>query len=78
MRHLLVCAFSILAGFVAESRSVGDGPACQDTNNIRWFTPGKFDDARKAADGNKRLLLIKGVAFGIDEIGAVCATKGCW
>lgn len=53
-------------------------PACQDTTAIAWFLPGQFEEARKAAEKQGRLLMIKGIAFGIDEAGAKCATKGCW
>lgn len=56
----------------------GKHTACQDTNNITWFTPGKFEEARKAAQTQKRILMVKGIAFGIDAVGAKCATKGCW
>ena len=30
------------------------------------------------AQAQKRLIMIKGIAFGIDELGATSATKGCW
>lgn len=53
-------------------------PDCQDTNAIQWHLPGQFEKARKAAAQQNRILMIKGIAFGIDEAGAKCATKGCW
>lgn len=52
--------------------------SCADTNNIQWYTPDRFTQAREAAGKQKRLLMIKGIAFGIDAVGAKCATKGCW
>ena len=70
MRWMLtVCLLSgpVLAGEVDCDRSA-----------IRWELPDAFETARKrAADGN-RILLIKGVSFGIDDVGATCATKGRW
>lgn len=57
----------------------GKGPsACADTNNIQWHTPDRFAEARAAAGKQKRIMMIKGIAFGIDAVGAKCATKGCW
>ena len=55
-----------------------DAPPCQDPAAIQWFTPGSFEEARQAAVRRKRLMMIKGIAFGIDAVGAKCATKGCW
>ena len=45
---------------------------------IRWKLPHEFTDAVAAAKKQKRILIIKGVSFGIDEAGAKCATKGKW
>ncbi len=56
----------------------GPEPTCQDTSAIRWFTPGDFAKAQKQAAEERRILMIKGIAFGIDELGATSATKGCW
>ena len=52
-------------------------PPC-DTNAIRWVLPADFDVALRRARAESRLLLIKGVSFGIDAEGAKCATKGRW
>ena len=54
-----------------------DAPPC-DRSAIRWTLPGKFADARARATAEKRLLILKGIAFGVDELGATCATKGNW
>ena len=54
-----------------------DGPGC-DPSAIRWHYPHQFEEARARAAKEKRILLIKGVSFGIDDIGATCATKGRW
>ena len=49
-----------------------------DSSAIKWVLPGDFDRAVKRAGSEKRLIVIKGVSFGIDEDGAKCATKGKW
>ncbi len=49
-----------------------------DRSAIRWFIPGQFQDAREQARKEKRLLIIKGISFGVDTAGAKCATKGKW
>jgi hypothetical protein len=65
--------------FAALGADVPGGmAACQDTTAIDWFAPGSFDAARKKAEAEHRLLMIKGISFGVDEAGAACATKGCW
>lgn len=52
-------------------------PGC-DPSAIRWFLPGQFEQAQRRAKEGKRLLIIKGISFGVDEAGAKCATKGKW
>jgi len=54
------------------------GVAASNTQAIRWHLPGEFMEARDRARRENRLLLIKGISFGIDEAGAKCATKGKW
>ncbi len=49
-----------------------------DPTRIRWFLPGDFAGALECALDTHRILLIKGVSFNIDEIGARCATQGTW
>ena len=58
----------------------GDDPSQVgfDPLAIEWVLPGNFERARERARSERRLLLIKGVSFGIDEVGAVCASKGDW
>jgi hypothetical protein len=63
---------------LAAQEAANKYAACQDTNNINWYIPERFEEARQAADSQKRILMIKGIAFGIDAVGAKCATKGCW
>ncbi|MCA8954868.1 MAG: hypothetical protein KDC87_02275 [Planctomycetes bacterium] len=49
-----------------------------DRTAIRWLKPGEFEQARARAQRDNRLLLIKGISFGVDDEGARCATKGRW
>ena len=49
-----------------------------DTTNIRWVLPADFKTALERSKSERRLLLIKGVSFNVDEAGATCATKGTW
>ncbi|MGE3851452.1 MAG: hypothetical protein AB7K09_06910 [Planctomycetota bacterium] len=53
-------------------------PHAGDTNVVNFVLPGHFADALAAAKQQNRCLMIKGVAFGVDAEGAVCATKGHW
>jgi len=52
--------------------------ALADESSIRWHFPHEFEAARARSREENRILLIKGVSFGIDEEGACCATKGRW
>jgi len=73
---LAAVAAGLLAGPAAAA---GPAPkACQDPAAIHWHFPGDFESARAAAAKADRILLVKGIAFGVDEEGARCATKGCW
>ncbi len=49
-----------------------------DTTVVNFFVPGQFKKALAAAKTRNRCLVIKGVAFGMDQKGAACATKGLW
>jgi len=66
---LLLCAN--LAGQEAAS------PPC-DRNAIQWVLPGDFPAALARANQEQRILVIKGISFGVDTEGARCATKGVW
>ncbi len=50
----------------------------RDRAAIQWKLPHQFSDALKEAKSKNRILLIKGVSFGIDDAGAKCATDGMW
>ena len=54
------------------------GAALADEGSIRWHFPHQFEEARARAKAENRILVIKGVSFGIDTEGATCATKGKW
>lgn len=81
MKPMLLLACIALTT-VAASRLYADetGPlkTCQNTLAIEWVLPGEFDHALKFAEQKQRLIMIKGIAFGIDHVGAKNATKGCW
>jgi hypothetical protein len=86
-RSLLATFVAVLAVAVAPSRSQAPAgaapasdaavPAC-DTASIGWVLPGRFPAALARARAERRILLIKGISFGVDEAGATCATKGVW
>jgi len=52
--------------------------AVHDDAAIDWVLPGSFAKAQARAARENRILLIKGVSFGIDSAGAKCATEGTW
>ena len=49
-----------------------------DRARIAWVLPGDFELAFARARCENRILLIKTVSFGIDDLGASDATKGRW
>ena len=51
---------------------------CFNAEAIDWFVPGNFDNAHAKAKEQNRMLLVRALGFGLDELGASCATKGCW
>ncbi|MFT3881652.1 MAG: hypothetical protein QM703_18560 [Gemmatales bacterium] len=75
-RFLLIPALLIL--LVSASHADDAAKTCENTLAINWVLPGHFADALKQANAQQRLIMIKGIAFGIDDAGATCATKGCW
>ncbi len=58
--------------------ALGEEQEACDTSSIRWELPDAFAKARERAVKENRILMIKGVSFGIDKVGAACATKGKW
>jgi len=68
----------LLLVILAKAHADDAGKSCENTLAINWVLPGHFADALKQANAQQRLIMIKGIAFGIDDIGATCASKGCW
>ncbi len=73
---LVVCV--VLANVCAAQQNAPDSRASCDPSAIRWALPGEFAVARERAVAEGRLLVVKGISFGVDAIGARCATKGRW
>jgi hypothetical protein len=72
MRSALVMCF--LSATVAAQ----DGAAACDRSAIAWVLPGEFPRALARAQAEQRILVVKGISFGVDGAGAKCATKGVW
>lgn len=51
--------------------------AC-DRSAIEWVLPGDFPQALARCKQEQRILVVKGISFGVDVAGAKCATKGVW
>ena len=49
-----------------------------DRTAIQWVLPGDFPQALARAQKEQRIVVIKGISFGVDGAGAKCATKGVW
>lgn len=76
-RRLFLLALLSAPAAAQEPPSPGPSASC-NTTNIRWVLPGDFSTAVQRAVTERRMLLIKGISFGVDEAGATCATKGKW
>jgi hypothetical protein len=72
--HVSTALFCLLFPSAAQD----DAPRGFEPIAIDWVLPGRFDEARERARSERRILLVKGVSFGIDDVGARCATKGDW
>lgn len=72
---LLSVSFSSIA--LAQEQRDEKQPPC-NAEAIDWVLPGDFEEALEKSREKSRLLLIKGLGFGLDELGAQCATQGCW
>lgn len=86
MKRMLT-ALALLLCFVAPVTSLAqetEPPKAKaaaprgDTTAVKFFIPGQFKEALKQAKETKRCLMIKAIAFGVDDEGAKCATKGHW
>ena len=70
-------ALVLLGTLFALPATAQDEYGC-DRSAIWWTLPGHFKEALARAKKENRLIIIKGIAFGVDEAGAKCATKGEW
>ena len=70
-------ALAILVAALALPATAQTEFGC-DRSAIQWTLPGQFEEALARAKKENRLIIIKGIAFGVDEAGAKCATKGDW
>ncbi|MFY9344721.1 MAG: hypothetical protein WAT39_19675 [Planctomycetota bacterium] len=69
-------AWTLLAATNLASQDTTPPPC--DRNTIQWVLPGDFRQALARANREQRMLVIKGISFGVDTEGARCATKGVW
>jgi hypothetical protein len=74
MRFVFLTALA-LAG--CPTLRAQDDVTC-DRTAIQWVLPGDFPRALARAKQEQRILVIKGISFGVDDAGAKCATKGVW
>lgn len=72
----MLCTLAL--ALTAAPAAQDEAPPAYDATAIQWVLPDAFDEALRRARVEERLVLIKGVSFGIDEAGAQCATKGKW
>ena len=75
---LAACAASSIAQSEAGQAPLKNTGGPGDSTVVDFVLPGQFEDALARAKKRNRPLLIKGVAFGVDKLGATCATKGKW
>ncbi len=71
-------AFAATSLLFAIRLAAQDRPAACDRTAIDWVLPGEFDQAIARTRQEQRILVIKGISFGVDTAGARCATKGVW
>jgi len=74
----LTLALTLVSTLATTAAAQDATPAGCDPTNIEWVLPGDFGTARERAVAEQRMLLIKGISFGVDDVGATCATKGRW
>ena len=70
---MIVLSFALAVAVAGAQKELPCDPTA-----IRWVLPGEFSTAFQKSQEQKRLIAIKGIAFGVDEKGAKCATEGCW
>ena len=67
-----------LAAFTLAPLAAQEPAAACDRSAITWTLPGEFPQALARAKAEQRMLVVKGISFGVDVAGAKCATKGVW
>lgn len=77
---VLLCLIAPVTAVAQERETSGEEHQLPkgDTTAVKFFVPGQFKEALKQAKESKRCLMIKAIAFGVDDEGAKCATKGHW
>jgi hypothetical protein len=71
--------FAAVILFAPAARSTAQqAPLGCDRSAIHWTLPGDFPAALARAKAEQRILVVKGISFGVDAEGAKCATKGVW
>lgn len=73
---LVATSLSFVTALAAQD-AAPPAPAC-DRTAIEWVLPGDFDTALGRAREEQRILVVKGISFGVDTQGARCATRGVW
>ncbi len=81
-RHHSAVGLVLIASLCLASTSLGQNNESIEfgfnSEAIDWVIPGEFKNALDQSKQQERILLIRGLGFGLDELGATCATKGCW
>ncbi len=79
MRNSLLSATALFLCLLPPAAIAREAPATAGDPTVCDFVlPGHFEEAVAKAKELSRPLIIKGVAFGVDKVGASCATKGKW
>ena len=74
----VLISLALGAGSLAAEPDTAAPQRARAEAQIAWKLPHQFDEALAEARAKRRLLIIKGVSFGIDAKGAACATAGKW
>ena len=75
--YLSRAAFALALSAVLTTTVSAQGASCSG-DAIDWFVPGQFERAVDEATTRQRIVIVKGIAFGIDKAGAKSARKGTW
>jgi hypothetical protein len=76
-RFLIACV--LLTGFYCTISAQTESPkSSHGGREINWVFPGHFEDAKTLSKEKNQIIIIKGLGFGLDQVGATCATKGDW